>query len=196
MEKALFTLAGVIVGFILNFVKDVWQRKREQKKEIEFISIRLSYALDKFLIGCFDVVYDEGLYQGQTDKNGYRFIQSKTPEFSPDEIDINWKLLPSKLLYEILNFPNEIDSSNHLISGAFEYAASPPDFEEGFEERQYEYAQLGIKSFEFISELRNIGGLPVKEYEEWYQIDKLKETIVNIKNIKKKRAEASAKIFD
>lgn len=144
MDKAAYGLLGVVIGFFLTFVKDWWFERRRIKKEAEFLSIQMIYLLERFISGCAEVVSDDGLCHGQTDKGGYRSIQVSAPEFNPSEVEVKWKSLPTNLMYELLNFPSSVEATNFRISGAFEYAATPPDFDEGFEERQCQYAKTNM----------------------------------------------------
>jgi len=59
--------------------------------------------LDK-IDGCIDVIYDNGLYQGQYGNDGTASVQTSTPSFEPQSLKVEWKALPSKLMYEVLNY--------------------------------------------------------------------------------------------
>src|SRR5438105_541965 len=50
-------------------------------------------------------------------------------------------------LYRLLSMPNEAEAADRKIGFAWQYAAGPPDFEEYFEERQDQYAKLGLAAF-------------------------------------------------
>jgi hypothetical protein len=59
--------------------------------------------------------------------DGYHQIQVTPPTFDVQTLEVvDWKSLPSQLMYEILSFPNFIEAASHRIDAAFEYAASPP----------------------------------------------------------------------
>ena len=90
-------------------------------------------------------------------------------------------------MYEILSFPNQIDAANHRIDGAFEYDAGPPDYEEGFEERQYQYAVLGLKAAYLADQLRTNYGVPMRECSDWNPIEYLNAQKVKIFEIRAKR---------
>jgi len=190
MDKTAYVLIGVILGVLLNAIKEWWFQKGKNKKDLEYLAIRISCILDTFVNGCADVVADDGLCYGQPDQDGCRSIQSKTPNFDPLSVEVEWKALPANIMYEVLNFPNQIESANHKISGAFEYAASPPDYEEGFEERQFQYAALGLKAHSLATKLRGIGHLPPQATpapEEWNPVRFMEEEIDKIEKLQKKR---------
>ncbi|HEY5602796.1 MAG TPA: hypothetical protein VIM41_06780 [Gammaproteobacteria bacterium] len=190
MDKTAYVLVGVVLGVLLNAVKEWWFQKGKNKKELEYLAIRISCILDTFVNGCADVVADDGLCCGQPDQDGCRSIQTKTPSFDPLSVEVEWKTLPADIMYEVLSFPNLIEAANHKISGAFEYAASPPDYEEGFEERQLQYATLGLKAHSLASKLRSIGHLPPQSTpapEEWNPVLFMKDEVDKIETLQEER---------
>ncbi|ADJ28772.1 hypothetical protein [Nitrosococcus watsonii] len=190
MDKTAYILIGVVLGVLLNAIKEWWFQKGKNKKDLEYLAIRISCILDTFINGCADVVADDGLCYGQPDQDGCRSIQTKTPNFDPLSVEVEWKALPASLMYEVLSLPNQIEAANHKISGAFEYAASPPNYEEGFEERQLQYAALGLKAHGLASKLRNIGKLPPQVApapDEWNPMQFMKEAVDKIEKLQKER---------
>lgn len=194
MDKAAYGLIGVALGFLLTVVKDWWLHRTKKQTEIEFLCIHVSCALDRFIEGCSKVVSDDGLYHGQPDQDGCSRIQVDTPNFEPKNIEVDWKSLPAKTLYEILNFPLAIESANELISSTFEHVAFPPDYSEGFEERQYQYALLGIKADNLASHLRTLAKLPEKEISEYDPLKYMEEKKNKIEEIRNKRYKAQQKM--
>ena len=191
MDKAAYVLIGVVLGVLLNTVKEWWFQRRKSRKDLEYLTIRVACLLDTFVNSCADVVADDGLSYGQPDPDGCRSIQVVAPSFDPLAIDVEWKSLPANLMYEVLNFPNLIENANHKISGAFEYAASPPDYEEGFEERQLQYSNLGIKAHDLSKMLRKAGGLPSLEkptHEEWNPVQFMVGKLAEIHDFQEQRA--------
>jgi hypothetical protein len=110
MDKTAYVLIGVVLVVILNAVKEWWFQEEKNKKELEYLAIRISCILDTFVNGCADVVADDGLCYGQPDKDGCRSIQTKAPEFDPLSIEVEWKTLNAEIMYEVLSFPNQIQS--------------------------------------------------------------------------------------
>jgi len=190
MDKTAYVLIGVVLGVLLNAIKEWWFQRGKSKKDLEYLAIRISCVLDTFVNGCADVVADDGLCYGQPDQDGCRSIQTKAPNFDPLSFEVEWKALPANLMYEVLSLPNQIEAANHKISGAFEYAASPPDYEEGFEERQMQYATLGLKAYDLASKLRSIGKLPHQAApapEEWNPVQFMKEAVDKIEKLQEER---------
>lgn len=191
MDKTAYVLIGIVLGVLLNAAKEWWFQKRMNKKELEYLAIHMSCLLDSFVNGCADVVADDGLCCGQPDQDGCRSIQTKTPNFDPLSVEVEWKTLPAEIMYEVLSFPNQIEAANHKISGAFEYAAFPPDYDEGFEERQLQYATLGLKAYSLASKLRSIGNLPLQSTpapDDWNPVLFMKEKINEIEKAQKEKA--------
>ena len=199
MEKTAYILLGVVLTVFLNALKELWFQKGKNKKDLEYLTIRISSLLDIFVSSCADVVADDGLCFGQADERGCRSIQVKTPNFDPLEIDVEWKSLPRSLMYEILSFPNLILEANHRIAGEFEYSSSPPDYEEGFEERQFQYAKLALKADELSERLRRAGKLPINtelNTDEWNVIKWMSEKIEEVEKSRHERAENQRRMLE
>ncbi|MER0204217.1 MAG: hypothetical protein DU480_10250 [Nitrosomonas sp.] len=191
MDKAAYVLLGVVLGVILNAIKEWWFQRGKNRKELEYLAIRISCMLDTFAYEASNVVADDGLCEGRQGSDGCRSIQVEKPIFDPLSIEVEWKSLPTELMYEVLNFPNLVEAANHRISAAFMFSALPPDYEEGFEERQFQYAGLGLKAHALSEKLRRIGNLPsmsTPESEEWNPIQCMQEKVAEIKNVRERRA--------
>ncbi|MCK2149448.1 hypothetical protein MYE70_10255 [Marinobacter alexandrii] len=175
MDKAIYGLVGVALGVFLTVVKEWWFQHRKNVKDAEYLSIQMISLLDRYVAGCVEVVSDDGLYMGQPDEQGYSRIQVETPKFEPGVAKVEWKSLPTVLMYEVLTFPNNIEVANSRISAAFEHAASPPDYSEGFEERQLKYAELGLEADSIATKLRGHANLPPKPKRDWDPIEFMKD---------------------
>ncbi|NQY06433.1 MAG: hypothetical protein HRT68_09705 [Flavobacteriaceae bacterium] len=186
-EKYIFGLAGVALGAILNFVREVYAERRSRKKEAEYLAIRLICIFDSFMEGCTSVVGDDGLCHGQTDSEGYSRPQVSTPELKIQLEDVNWKSLPPDLMYEILYFSNVIKDANNFISSTFEYAANPPDYFEGFEERRYQYTKLGLMASELTGKLRKKYDIPKNGISSWDIVEYLNMENKKINDLRAKR---------
>ena len=170
MSEAVIGLIGVVVGALITGASEFWKERRARKKNAEYLAIRIVSLLDRYVEGCTEVAGDDALCQGQPDKDGCRRVQVEVPELHFQSIDVDWRSIPATLMYQILSFPNKIDAANHRIHGEFEYASSPPDYEEGFQERRYQYALLGLAASGMADELRTRYGIPAREYGDWNPI--------------------------
>lgn len=167
MESAIFGLVGVALGALLTVVREWWFQSRKNRKDAEYLAIQVSCELERYVARCADVVGDDGLYHGQPDERGYHTIQVETPKFDPMSFKVEWKSLPTNLMYEILDFPYKAEIADHAVSNTFEYAADPPEYDEGFEERQFQYATLGIAASQLATKLRKHVELPSKTIGDW-----------------------------
>lgn len=170
-EKYLFGLVGIVLGSLLSaifsVVRELYAESRSKKKEAEYLAIRMICIFDSFIEGCASVVSDDGLYHGQIDAEGYSRIQVRSPQLDVQLEDVNWKSFPPELMYEVLYFPNLIKDAESYINSTFEHASSPPDYSEGFEERQYQYSNLGIMASELTTKLREKYKIPKNHIYSW-----------------------------
>lgn len=166
MDKAylgvIATSVGVLIGFSLTLLKEMWFQRAKTQKEIYYLSIHIIAMLDRFMEGCIEVLRDEG----KCDEHEWLIPQVISPKFEPLSIDVEWKAIPNNLMYEILNFPSKIAIANRIIGDVFD-SANPPHFEEMFEERKYQYALLGIQAYHLASALRQKGNVPPYETKDW-----------------------------
>ncbi|GGA85888.1 hypothetical protein GCM10011369_29910 [Neiella marina] len=168
LDAALIGLLGVFVGAILAVMKDWWFHRARQKEERAYLAIQISCLLERFVSGCLDVVNDDGLFQGQRDSQGCLSVQVSAPQFEPLQIDVNWKCLPASLMYSVLRFPSKVDDANAYISAVWEFAASPPDYDELFEARIEKFSELGLLAISLTDELRRLAKLPISPLnDEW-----------------------------
>ena len=169
MESAIFGLIGVVVGALLATAKDWWFEYRRRRKNLEYLSILVVSIFDHFVAGCIEVCRDDGLAHGSRDEHGCKAPQVDTPKLELLAIDVDWKSLPSSLMYEILNFPTLVDNANSYIYSIVEFVAGPPDYEEFFEDRAEQYSELGLRAMEISTKLRKLCKLPdpVENEEGW-----------------------------
>lgn len=188
MEKILIGILGVFLGALLAVVRELYSDYRSKKNKAEYIAVRVSFMLDHFISGCVDVVGDDGDMYGR-DEQGCLQLQTKKPEIDFISLNFEWQSLPFSIMYEILNFPSLVDEANGKISSVFEYETFPPDYEEGIEERQFQYSKLGLLANDLSVKLRSKYGMPKKVYENWDPVGYLKENKQKIDELRKVREE-------
>jgi hypothetical protein len=93
-------------------------------------------------------------------------------------------------MYEILYFPNLIKDAESYIDSTFEHAASPPDYSEGFEERQYQYSKLGIMASELTTKLREKYRVPKNHISSWDIVEYMHKEKEKINQLRLKREAA------
>lgn len=175
MESAIFGLVGVVLGAVLTVAKEWWFQRNRNRKDAEYLSIQVSCALEQYAAHCAKVVADDGLCYGQPNEDGYNRIQVSPPTFEPESLKVEWKSLPANLMYEILDFPYKAEVAEQRVDSAFEFAAIPPDFDEGFEERHFQYATLGIAASKLAEKLRQHVGLPDRSAGDWEPVRYMEE---------------------
>lgn len=189
MESAIFGLLGVVLGVFLGVMKDWWFQHRKTRKDAEYLAIQVSCELEAYAARCAEVVGDDGLCYGQPDEDGYHRPQTEAPQFNPKSFHVEWKSLPAGLMYEVLDFPYKAEMAQRHVSAVFEYAG-PPDFSEGFEDRQLQYAALGIAAAQLATKLRDHAGLPKRPIgEEWDPVCFMEEEKSKIELRKTRRLE-------
>lgn len=188
MESAVFGLIGVTLGAFLTGIKEWWFQSRKNQKDAGYLAIQLSCELERFAARCADVVGDDGLYHGQPDKDGCHSIQVEEPKFDPLSFNVEWKSLPIDLMDEILDLPYRAEIAEHAISNVFEYEASAPDYYEGFEERQFQYAALGIAASRLAMKLRKHANLPSRVVGCWNPVSYMEERKSAIESLRTERA--------
>lgn len=171
MEAAIFGLVGVLLGAFLTVAKEWWFQRRRDRKDAEYLAIQVSCSLERYVGGCAGVVGDDGLSEGQPDRDGFSRARVSVPKFEPELLNVEWKCLPSNLMYEVLDFPNKAEAARQSVAAVLEYSATPPDFAEWFEERQYHYATLGIDASRLAAKLREHVGIPAPSERDWDPVD-------------------------
>ncbi|UCV13693.1 hypothetical protein [Quatrionicoccus australiensis] len=164
MESAVFGLIGVVIGSLLTIAKEWWFQQRRAKKDATYLSIKVSCELLKFAGSCANVAGDSG----EEDGNGCCIPRTSTPSFKPEMFDVEWKALPDRLMFEILDLPFKIEQADETISGVYEYVAGPPDYSEWYEERQLQYATLGLFALNVAAQLRSYVGLTFASDDNCY----------------------------
>jgi hypothetical protein len=171
---AVFGLVGVILGGLLTVARDWWFQWRRERKDVQYLVVQVVGHLDRFVAGCARVAADSG----EPDAQGYSKCQVQAPKFEPQLLNVEWRTLPLGLMAEVLDLPYKIELAEHAVDGAFEYSASPPDFEEGFEERQQQYARLGVAAAKLAKDLRYHVNLSARAPESWDPVMFMTEELI------------------
>lgn len=180
MEAAVFGLIGVIVGALATLGREWLFQFLRNKKEREHLCVVVVCALDALVLQCANVVSDDGTHGGQPAADGNHYTQVATPEFETGALKVEWKSLPAKLMYQVLDIPGRICRANASIDAA-ELNASPPYFEEVFAERAQQYSRLGIAIAQVAAELRKLAELPSRDISEWDPVEYLETRLERIK---------------
>lgn len=184
MITAIFGLLGVVLGVTLTTFRDWWLRRTIKKEEQIYLVTHVSCLLERFISGCVDVAYDNGLFEGQRDRHGCLAVQVTAPSFEPLQFkDVNWKSLPAGLMYQVLRLPNKIKNADSYVADVAKYVASGPDYEEIFEARKEKYSELGLHAIKVLEELCLLANLPneLNNDDEWAPKNRLKKALDQVK---------------
>lgn len=180
MADGWWGLGGVVVGASITWIKDLVIDARCQRRNARYLAIRAVCLLDRYLDGCVAVVGDDGTVQGRpANPDGTCEVQVATPLFPIEALDGDWKAIPQQLMYALLSLPNVIEEAHQRIGAEFENAF-PPDYGEGFEERQFQYATLGLQVAKLAKELRHTYDIPPRAIGDWNPVDYLREQLGRI----------------
>ncbi|WP_170130820.1 hypothetical protein [Sphaerotilus hippei] len=163
MESALIGLLGVIVGSALATLKDWWLARYKMTVDGRHLSLLAAFMLERYVQQCAEVAMDSG----EEDQDGMINSTTKTPTLNPGSIVGDWRTIPVELTNALFDLQLEEEATDRRVSNEFEYAATPPDYSEWFEERQYGYAILGIAGHELANRFREYAGLPARAKREW-----------------------------
>lgn len=185
MTEAVFGIIGVLVGSGISWFQTYCVSTRDDNKKAKYLAIRVVCVLDKYLEDCADVVNDDGLSYGQRTEEGYLQAQVKRPPAPVFPEDVDWKSIDHELMYKILSLPSDIISKDKLIDFTWQIA-SPPNFEEWFEERRLHYSQFGLTAHDLAEELCRKYKIKNKTYNEWNPVTTLRDELAKAKERQKK----------
>jgi len=164
--KALITagagFGGVYYGQRNLARKDAKQAERDARQADQdraYVASVVIEHLERYINGCVAVAQDDGTEYGQpAGENGYYRTTTTPPDFDPHKIDVNWRILPPDLIYDIFAIRSRRESiDGYLDNPGFD---DPPDYSEFFWWRGFLYAQLGQRVSEIALRLRKAGGIP------------------------------------
>lgn len=152
--------AGVLVGGLLTHWRESSREERQKTQTVNYLAILVVAHLDQLADTCLDVSYDDGTEYGQPAGGDDRHqITVTAPRFDPLALPVDWKALPTALMYEVLHLPQVVAQIEKHVSNAGEFD-SGPDYPEFFFERQLQYGRLGVRAAGIASRLRQHAGLP------------------------------------
>lgn len=183
------TLLGTAVGVASSWVKDWLFGRKERSRHAAYLAVRVVCILDEFISGCFDVVCSAG----NGDLPLPKVHNPKFPAF-PDDLD--WKAISPELMYQILTLPTQIKAADSRIEFIDYVVAGPPDYEEAVEEREYQYALLGLKAEHLANRLRDEYTIPRRDDGDWNRIERFRKTQADIEAARRKKNTMSIFPFD
>jgi hypothetical protein len=149
-------LLGVVVGGLVTILRDVYMQRRTDAKARAYLAIRVGERLERFAAECLDVIADTGREPGQEGTYGEKKPQAKWPSIEIAELDVNWQTLRADLAERVLRFPSQIAYSRRVIAAVWDHSSN----DDTFEEWQIQFAELGVKAYRLLADLRANTGLP------------------------------------
>jgi len=160
-----WALVGVIIGTVLTTLKDVYLDYRKQSREARYAALRLVAIFELYAEACLEVARDGGELVPTGNGWDEREPAVDRPLLGALPHDIEWKALDVDLTYRVLRFPVQIAEGERSIQFMFGEVSGPPDYDEGFEERQIQYAELGLEARKLADDLRRTHKLPKEQAE-------------------------------
>jgi hypothetical protein len=191
MSEGIIGLAGVVIGAMLTslftWVKDWWIERKSRERRARYLAMRVVCILDKFVQDCVNVAYDKGV----EDADGWLKPQVRRPERLSLPTDVDWSSVNHDVMYRALSLPSEVDIAENNIG----FAAEDADDYEFFEERQYQYACLGLNAVTLARDLRDTYSIPSRVFGHWDPEAELQEKKDGIEKRRKER-KTEPSIFD
>ena len=191
MDSGIASLIGVVVGSSLTLGKDWLMLWKKDRKDLVLLAIQVAAQLEKFAADCASVAGDDG----EEDEHGFTQTSVASPTFDVKAHDVEWKVVRPDLLLKILDLPYQVELADGAISVAADFADAP-DYWEFFEERQYQYAGLGIGAAELAAELRSVAKIQGRPRGEWDPVVAMKDRRAAIETRRKKRESSGLHMFD
>ena len=180
--SAVSGLAGVGAGAFLSYLKDRRVEKIKDARDSSYLAVLVVSHLDRFANGCVYVAFDDGTAYGRpAGENGVHKATVKPPKFSPWDLQVEWKVLPRDLMYDILQIPHRQEHLENALDGRFEFD-DPPDYADYFWSRRREYAELVLHVSRVAKQLRKFAEMPIQAGNpgDWNCEVAMREVIDNV----------------
>lgn len=182
-------LIGAGLGGYLTIFNERSKEKHLERKSAAYLAVLVAAHLDQFASQCNDVAYDDGTSEGRpAGEDGQHQVTVSAPQFAPLQMEVDWKALPTDLMYAVLSLPQSQTEINQHLSVVQEFY-DPPEHPEYFLTRQIEYARLALRASKTAARLRQHAGLP--QYKstvgEWDRDASLDARIKQLEGVAAKR---------
>lgn len=191
MDSGIAGLIGVVVGSSLTLIKDLMLQGKKDRRDLVLLAIQVAAQLEQFAADCTLVAEDDG----EEDQHGEMQPSVEKPKFDVKAHDVEWKVVPPDLLLKILDLPYQAGLADGAISAAADFSF-PPDNWEYFEERQYQYAGLGLTAARLAAELRGAAKIQGRPKGTWDPVAAMKEKQAEIETRRKNRENSNMHVFD
>lgn len=188
ISVAVIGLAGVAIGALLTPAIDWLKTSRASRKSAAYLSVRVVCILDQFIDKCADVVGDDGT----ADQDGY-YSYKPLPDAPVFPDDLDWRSIDNELMYEILSLPNRVLFAESKIDN-FADTVGPP-YDDMAEERQYEFAVLGLAANSIKDKICGTYNIPQPKLTSWDVVAFMTEQQVTIEDLRRRREENRAELL-
>ena len=184
MSEAVFGLAGVVVGAFLAWARESWSERVARKRRARYLAMRVLCVLDEYVIRCTEVAIDSG----QRNEDGYlqtRIALPPPPSYPPD---VDWNSIDHELMYRLLSLPSRAEAASRIVAAVSD-DAFPPDYDEVYEERHFQYAKLGLAANALARGVRQTYGISSEESVDWNPIEYLERAKADVEESRRRRRE-------
>lgn len=176
---------GVIVGWLLAQLADIWRRRRERKAEAAYLGATVLIQIERLIHGCASVAGDDGTTHGRPagrteDGQEYFVSQTEAPELSWDAVEVEWKSVKPSLMYAVLSLPLELAEAKDYLQGVREY--DDPPYDGYIAARQRRFTELGVMAADLAATLRLETGIPSRPSREWNPESFLREQLKKLRD--------------
>jgi hypothetical protein len=158
----LIALGGQLAVPFIAWIKEAWFAAGKDRKEAEYLAMRLVLVFDALINDCYNAVHDPLIY----DQEGCSESTVPDPTLSLPA-DGDYKAFPRHLMYEVISMPNKLDSIKEGMAFAWQHSG-PPDYDEFFEYRREHWSRLGLKALDLIDALCRQYKIPLPERPDFY----------------------------
>lgn len=162
MNEVVFGFAGVLIGALIPIFYMEFSKNRDSKRKEKYLAVRIISALEDYLHHCLDVVYDEG----QEDHQGVTTPSVRLPDLISYPVDIDWKSVNSKLMFDLLLLPSKAHKRNREISFSWDIA-NLPDNSEVINTRVKCYSEIGLEVIRLRDILCKKHGIELEKSKNW-----------------------------
>jgi hypothetical protein len=157
------------------------------QREATYLATIVSGHLERFLVECYLASRDDGSTRGEYPPDGGIYATTKTPEFDPKSLDVNWQSLPPDVMYEVLAISDRVAAIGAYLDG---FPHDPYDSEMLWH-RGHEFAKLGKQVTSIAARLRQATGIPdeVLTRGHWSREEGFDATIQEFEKREAQRAE-------
>lgn len=136
------------IGHKLSAEKDTTTIENERLRHAGYLAIRVVTVLDAFVIGCTEVLADEG-----AESEGCVYPTAIYPDIVyPDDVD--WRSISPSLMYRLLALPNALASAKRAIDFVGEHISQLPDNAAAFDAQNYHFSKLGLMALDLTKSMR------------------------------------------